>query len=262
MTQQEAHRRPILWWLPIVALNVSFWIVAPVMTLIYGCGTVLYATIVHYLLRNPRFTKRVIRRSLSYYAAILLRCGWPLVRVRFVDFDPGQKPPVVLVANHRSSSDGFMLAFVPFECVEILNIWPSRLPIVGAIGRVAEFLRVREMPFDEFLEAGSRLISVGCSVIAFPEGTRSGSRALGQFHGAAFRLAQHCSVSVVPIAIAGNEKIPPRGSALLRPGRITVTRLPPITPAEYAGMSPYQLKNLARDRIRTYMDTIEPGGGH
>jgi 1-acyl-sn-glycerol-3-phosphate acyltransferase len=59
---------------------------------------------------------------------------------------------------------------------------------------------------------------------------------------------------VVPIAICGNERIPPRGSLLLRPGRIVVNKLPAITPSQYAGMTPFKLKNLVRDAIRQHLD--------
>jgi hypothetical protein len=47
--------------------------------------------------------------------------------------------------------------------------------------------------------------------------------------------------------------MPPRGSALLRPGRITVTKLPAIGPDTFAGMNPYLLKNLVREKIQQYL---------
>ena len=254
------QRHSILWWLQIVLLNVSFWILFTIVSILYGSAAVLCLTMVHYTLRNRRLTKRLIRRAISYYGAMVDRCGWPFIRVRYVDCAPDEKPPFVFAVNHRSSSDGFLMGLLPVELVQVLNIWPAHTPVIGPLARAGEYLRVREMPFDEFLEAGSRLISVGCSVVVFPEGTRSGSRTLGPFHGAGFRLAQRCGVKIAPIAIAGNERMPPRGSLLLRPGRVTVTKLPSITPEQYAGISPYQLKNLAREKIRTHLDAIEQSG--
>jgi 1-acyl-sn-glycerol-3-phosphate acyltransferase len=260
MPQQEPNGRSILWWAQTAALNLVFWLVVPILSVIYGVTALLYVTFLRYTLRNPRLTKRLIRRAISYYGAIICRCGWPFVRVKFVDCEPGSKTPSVFVANHRSTSDGFLMSYLPLECVQVLNIWPAHMPVMGALARAAEYLKVREMPFDEFLEAGAKLLSIGCCVIAFPEGTRSGSRTLGPFHGSSFRLAQRCGVNVVPIAIAGNENIPRKGSLLLHPGRITFTKLPAISPEQCASMSPYQLKNLARDRIRQYLDTIESRG--
>lgn len=259
MTRQVAHRRSILWWARLLALNLVFWTIAPVLSVLYGTVVAMYVTLVHYILGNRRLTKRLTRRGISYYGAMMVRCGWPFVRVRVVDCDPEEKLPCVFVSNHRSLSDGFLMSYLPIETVQVLNIWPAHMPVMGTLATKAEYLKVREMPFDEFLEAGSELLSIGCSVIAFPEGTRSGSRTLGPFHGSSFRLAQHCGISIVPIAIAGNEDIPHKGSLLLHPGRITFTKLPAIKPEHYAGMSPYQLKNLARDRIRAHLDTLESG---
>lgn len=146
------------------------------------------------------------------------------------------------------------MAFLPFECVQVLNIWPARIPVLKFIASQAGYLKVREMPFDEFLEKGTKLLKEGCSVIAFPEGTRSGNREMGQFHGSAFRLAQHDSVKIVPIVLAGNKEIPPRGSALLRPGHIVVSKLPSVKPEQYAGMNPYRLKTLVRETIRQHLE--------
>jgi 1-acyl-sn-glycerol-3-phosphate acyltransferase len=111
------------------------------------------------------------------------------------------------------------------------------------------------MPFEEFLQFGSKLLAEGCSIIAFPEGTRSGNREMGQFHGSAFRLAQHNGVKIVPIVLAGNKEIPPRGSALLHPGHIVVSKLPSLSPEQYSQMNPYRLKTLVRDKIRKHLET-------
>ena len=134
------------------------------------------------------------------------------------------------------------MSVLPVECVEILNIWPSRLPFVNCFSRLAGYLRVREMPFDQFIEAGSRLLADGVSIIAFPEGTRSGSCNLGQFHGSAFRLAQHAGAKICPLTISGNENIPPRGSLVLHPGRIVISKLPAVTCEQYKEMNAYRLK--------------------
>jgi 1-acyl-sn-glycerol-3-phosphate acyltransferase len=248
-----SHARSPVDGLKFIWLNLWFWSIAPLVTA--GFFTVGYAMIVcHWWIgRDWRKTQRLLRRTISWYGATILRVPWPLVRIRFVDLSPEEKPPFVFVCNHPASSDGYLMAFLPFECVQVLNIWPSRIPILRFIARHAGYLKVREMPFEEFLEAGSKLLREGCSVIAFPEGTRSGHRDMGPFHGSAFRLAQHSGVKIVPIALAGNQDIPPRGSALLRPGRVVVTKLPSVTSESHAGMNPYVLKNSVRERIQQYL---------
>jgi 1-acyl-sn-glycerol-3-phosphate acyltransferase len=104
------------------------------------------------------------------------------------------------------------------------------------------------------------LLADGCSIVAFPEGTRSGSRKIGPFHGSAFRLAQATGVPLVPLGIAGNERMPPRGSAILRPGRIVITKLPAVTKEQYEGMSPFQLKSNVRQTVQKHLNETERRG--
>jgi 1-acyl-sn-glycerol-3-phosphate acyltransferase len=226
----------------ILLLNIMFWTLAAFVTLLFLLVGTPYLTAARVLTRNRRYTLRLLRRTISHYGAAILRCGWPLVRVRFVDLSPAAPPPFIFVANHRSSSDPFLMACLPFECIQVLNNWPARIPVLGVVSRIAGYLKVRQMPVEDFIQEGSKLLAEGCSIIAFPEGTRSGSTRMGPFHGAAFRLAQRTGARIVPLAIAGNENTPPRGSLLLHPGRISVTKLPAITAEQYAGMTPYALK--------------------
>lgn len=246
-TQSVVSRLKIVW------LNLWFWTVAPLVTAVFLSSAFVYVCLYGVVVRNRRKTDRLIRRTISRYGAIILRCPWPLVRVKFVDYAPGDTPPFVFVCNHPASSDGFLMACLPFECVQVLNIWPSKIPILKFIAGQAGYLKVREMSFEDFLAAGSKLLKEGCSIIAFPEGTRSGHRQMGPFHGSAFRLAQQNQVKIVPIVLAGNRDIPPRGSALLRPGRVVVSKLPAIGPEKSSQMTPFLLKNRVRETIQQHL---------
>ena len=252
---QGPPRRSLSASLQIVWLNAWFWTVAPLVTIVYVIGAAFWVVLFLGATQNRRRTQRVIRRSISHYGEIILKLPWPLVRVKYVDYAPDETPPFVFVSNHRSSSDGFLMACLPFECIQVLNIWPTRIPLLGLIGKLAGYLSPREMPFEEYLRAGSKLLAEGCSIIAFPEGTRSGSRVLGQFHGSTFRVAMHNRVKIVPLAICGNEYIPRRGSAWLNPGQIVVSKLPAVFPERFAEMTPFKLKTMVREMIRQHLET-------
>jgi 1-acyl-sn-glycerol-3-phosphate acyltransferase len=254
MEALTAQRKTALSRLCVVWLNVSFWSLLALVSISFLVLAVPYGYLFDLLGRNRRRTLWYVRRSISHYGAAVIHCGWPLIRVRFVDYAPQEKPPFVFVANHRSSSDAFLMAVLPFEVVQILNIWPSKLPFVNCFSRLAGYLRVREMPFEQFIEAGSKLLAEGVSIIAFPEGTRSGSCKMGQFHGSAFRLAQHVGAKICPLAISGNEHIPPRGSLVMHPGRIVISKLPSLTCEQYKDLNAYRLKTRAREMIRNHLD--------
>jgi 1-acyl-sn-glycerol-3-phosphate acyltransferase len=254
MEPRKAQAKTVLSWAGIIWLNIAFWIFFTLWTLILALIAIPYYVLFNLISRNQRKSDRLIRRTITIYGRAVIHSGWPLVRLNFVDRAPDDKPPFVFVANHRSTSDAFLMAFLSFECVQVLNIWTSRMPLVNYLSRTAGYLRVRELPFEEFMEQGTRLLAAGVSVIAFPEGTRSGSRKLGPFHGAAFRLAQRSGVKICPITISGSENIPLRGSLVMHPGRIVITKLPAITSEQYAGLNAFALKNRVRETIDRHLE--------
>jgi 1-acyl-sn-glycerol-3-phosphate acyltransferase len=113
------------------------------------------------------------------------------------------------------------------------------------------------MPPDLFFEQAVILLKEKVSIIFFPEGTRSGGKQMGNFHGSAFRLALKSKAPIVPLCISGNENIPPKGSLLLRPGTIRVRRLPAITWAEYKDLTVFSLKNKVREIISNELQLME-----
>lgn len=254
MVPREPLKKSIIALASILWLNVVFWTVAPLITLAFLVVGSCHVGVFALLARRRRRVLRLIRRTISHYGAAVLKCGWPLVRVRYVDLGPDAKPPFVFVSNHRSASDAFLMACLPFECIQVLNIWPSKIPIFGQIAAIAGYLKVREIPIDTFMLKGAKLLGEGASIIAFPEGTRSGSRRIGPFHGTAFRLAKQVGVNIVPLAISGNENIPKRKSMVLHPGQIVVSKLPAVTCEQYKDMSAYKLKGFVRERIRQHLD--------
>ena len=127
------------------------------------------------------------------------------------------------------------------------------------------YLSVREMPYAEFADKTAKLINEGVSIAAFPEGTRSRDKSVGQFHSAIFRTALATHAAIVPVCITGNENVPPIGSGFLRPGLVKIHRLPALTWNEYGTFSAFKLKNYCRDMIAQevlIMDTeSRPAGG-
>jgi 1-acyl-sn-glycerol-3-phosphate acyltransferase len=234
----------------VVWLNLYFWPIFTGVTLFCAALAVVCLAAFDFVVRNRRRTLRLIRLCIGLYGRIVIRLGWPLVRARFVDLSPDDKPPFVFVANHLSSSDSFLMGMLPFECIEVFNNWPDRIPFVKWFSSAAGFLRIRQMSFEEFVAAGTRLLAEGVSIIVFPEGTRSRTGEIGPFHGSAFRLAQSAGVAICPLAISGNHQIPARGSLVLHPGRVQVAKLPALTRQQYDGMNPYVLKTRVRDMIQ------------
>ncbi len=208
---------------------------------------------------SKRYAMKRFRRAISWYGLIVIYIlPFPLVRVKYIDYEKGRREgPLLFICNHRSTSDPYLAACFPYEIIQVVNIWPFRIPVLGYMAKAADYLSIREMTIDEFYHAGEKLFSEGVSMLAFPEGTRSGSRKMGPFHGATFRLALRTRVPLVPVCITGNENIPRKGSLLLNPGSIKIHALPSLEWDDYKDLTSLQLKRKVWALLADKMTEIE-----
>jgi 1-acyl-sn-glycerol-3-phosphate acyltransferase len=207
---------------------------------------------------SHRWTMKRFRRAISWYGKIITSIPFPFIKLRYEDLGKcGAGEPYIFICNHRAASDAFLMCVLPHECVQIVNVWPFKIPVLGLYARFSGYLNIRKMSHEQFMEQAKKLLSDGVSIIFFPEGTRSASRTMGSFHGAAFRLALESKAAVVPLCISGNENIPPKGSLLLRPGTIRVRRLQAITWDEYRDLNAFAFKNRVWHIINTELSVME-----
>src|SRR5436190_10024487 len=82
--------------------------------------------------------------------------------------------------------------------------------------------------FGAYDVAAVRILS-GSSVVVFPEGTRGHAYPLRPFKKGPFVLAIAAGVPIVPIIVHGTIEIMPKGSFWVRPGRIDVHLLEPVS---------------------------------
>ncbi len=200
---------------------------------------------------SHRNAMKKFRRAISWYGLGVCKIlPFPFVRVYFKDFDTSiNQGPFIFICNHRSASDPFLMAYLPYEVIQVVNIWPFKIPVLGFAAKCAGYLSVREMSFEDFANKTIKLLNSGVSIAAFPEGTRSADGSVGQFHSAIFRVAINSGYPIVPVCITGNENIPARGTLLLRPGVIKIHKLKSIIYDEYKDFSPYKLKNRIRQIV-------------
>ena len=210
------------------------------------------------LFAGRRRTMKLFRRAIGWWGRGITLVPFPFVEVSYEDNSGGAAGgPYIFVCNHRSFSDGFLMSVLTLEGVQVVNIWPFRIPVLGFFARAAGYLNIRMMQTEEFFEKATGLLRENVSVIFFPEGTRSGSRKMGNFHGSAFRLALKSRAPIVPLCISGSEIILPKGSFVLRPGTIRVRSLPAITWSEYKEWSVFTLKNRVREIIGNELALME-----
>ena len=206
----------------------------------------------------PRKTWKRFRRAISWYGKAVMAVPYPFIKIRHERLGNNSPDgPYIFVCNHRSTADPFLIGVLPQEVVQTVNIWPFRIPVLGVYAKFSGYLNIRMMPRDEFMSRASQLLREGVSIVFFPEGTRSTTGKMGSFHGAAFRLALESRASVVPLCIAGAEKVFPKGSSLVRPGTITVRELPAIPWDDYKNLTAFAFKNRVGKVIDQELSKME-----
>ncbi len=233
-----------------MCFNIIFYTLFVVFSLVSIPVLTIFVVFCRFIMSHRQTMKR-LRRAISWYGAVIIRIlPFPWVRIAYKDYSQNvSNGPYVFICNHRSASDPFLMAVLPVEAVQVVNIWPFRLPVLGVVAKIAGYLSVRQMSFEDFFAKTTKLLREGVSIVVFPEGTRSRDNSVGQFHSAIFRVALHTRTPVVPLCITGNESVPPIGSGLLHPGIIKIHRLKPIFWEEYGAFGAFKFKNYVRQII-------------
>jgi 1-acyl-sn-glycerol-3-phosphate acyltransferase len=130
--------------------------------------------------------------------------------------------PVLLVANHRSFSDPFLIGIClrrPLHFVAKKELFDSRWKarILLALGA---FPISRGESDEMAMETARIILERGGAVGIFPEGTRVRPGPLGQPKRGAGRLALETGAPIVPVAISGTEDI--RRGWRIRPRKVRV----------------------------------------
>jgi 1-acyl-sn-glycerol-3-phosphate acyltransferase len=145
--------------------------------------------------------------------------------------------PVILVANHPTLGDPFMLAFGTQRWVSWLA-WDEAFdwPGVGSLMRLYKAIPLNlEKPKPSSLKAAYGVLARGRILGMFFEGERSFTYGLNTpLKTGAARMALRSGAIVVPCTVSGARRAWPREQALPGPGKIVVRYHPPIDPKTVA----------------------------
>ncbi len=145
--------------------------------------------------------------------------------------------PCIFVANHASNFDPFvLLPALPRRVAILVKSELFRIPIFASAMRRADYISVdRSDKTDRGASITScvRTLERGISILIFPEGTRSPSGRLRDFKKGAFTIAIEASTPILPVAIAGTQKLLRKGSWIVQPGTASARFCPPVDPVGY-----------------------------
>lgn len=160
--------------------------------------------------------------------------------------------PAVVVSNHESTADPFLLSFLPWDMRWIAKEELFKLPLIGWLMKLGGDIPLRRGKADsvrQMMADCHTTLESGMPVMIFPEGTRTPDGRLLPFKDGAFRLAIEAGVPIVPLALAGTRRCRPKGSLSFSDARAVVKVLEPIPTAGLTLDDVEKLKRLTRSRI-------------
>ncbi|WP_052158357.1 HAD-IB family hydrolase [Lacinutrix jangbogonensis] len=139
--------------------------------------------------------------------------------------------PAVFCFNHQSAADFFIvMKLIRHDFTGVAKKELERTPI-GPIFKALGAIYVDRSNKGKAIEAMQPAVDAlkgGISVAIAPEGTRSGSKTLGEFKKGAFHLAMQAGVPIIPIVIKNAYMAMPKGTSMFKPTHIEVVVLDPV----------------------------------
>ena len=170
----------------------------------------------------------------------------------------GERPPdidthaYVVVANHESQADPFLLSFLPWDMRWVAKEDLFKQPLSGWAMRLGGDIPLRRGEGESvracLLEC-ERALRGGISVMMFPEGTRSADGNLLPFKDGAFDLAIRAGVPILPIALAGTRAMRPKHSRWFGKAHACAKILAPIPTTGMKEAEVGRLRDQARAAI-------------
>jgi 1-acyl-sn-glycerol-3-phosphate acyltransferase len=139
--------------------------------------------------------------------------------------------PAIVIANHQSFLDIFMLVMQTPKLLLLTNDWVWNSPIFGAVVRMAGYIPAAHGT-EQILPGLREKVAQGYSIAIFPEGTRSADGTIQRFHKGAFFLAEQLGLDILPLLIHGTRETMRKGHWYLNDGQMTLKYLPRISPTD------------------------------
>ncbi len=170
----------------------------------------------------------------------------------------------VVVSNHQSTADPFLLSSLPWDMRWISKESLFKLPLLGWMmqaGGDIPLKRGDRSSVEKMFEACRQTLAAGVSVMIFPEGTRSPDGKLGPFKDGAFTLAIETQRPMLPLAVYGTRACRPKGSLWFGEAKAVVRVLEPVPTTGLTLEDLPKLREAVREKIAVAVTELEREAG-
>ena len=202
------------------------------------CGAVLFLVVMYlkiWVLCRPGVSAQAVRmkicRTMRFFCLSLPRVKFNLLLGNKAfsgrkAFETAEKffdshPSSVIISNHQSHLDLMCLLALSPSIIVLTNRWTQKTPVYGGIIRKAGYLCTDD-GIDANGEFFRRIKDKDCSLLVFPEGTRSADCTVLKFKSGAFAICASQQADLIPVVLFGPGEILPKGEHIIRRGRTVV----------------------------------------
>jgi 1-acyl-sn-glycerol-3-phosphate acyltransferase len=167
------------------------------------------------------------------------------------------RKPYIVVSNHQSMADIPLISHLPWEMKWIAKKELFDTPVVGWMMKMAGDISVDRKADSRRAQSLIETLSYlkkKCSVMFFPEGTRSLNGKVHRFNDGAFLLAIKAGVPVLPLVLDGSRDCLPKHSWKF--GKTQVVKLRVLEPIETEGMNRDHVAELREETRQVIIKQI------
>ena len=219
----------------------------------------LWTTIATIILGIPVMVAGLLSRTGNLAFSISKLWAYTMLAVSFVRTEIKNKnkilkgTPYIIISNHQSHYDIITLVTtlgIQFRWIikkEIL-----KLPIFGYALYASRNIfidRSNTTSAIESINKGFDRLPKGVSVMVFAEGTRSPDGQIHEFKKGGFMIAIARKIPILPVTVNGSRRVLPKGSLVVKPGKIQVVIGDPIDTSGYATDTVQELIDKTRQVV-------------
>ena len=172
------------------------------------------------------------------------------------DFDKSKK--YVYMPNHVSLLDApITVSFFPqfinaIEAKEHFD-WPLYGTLIKKWGNIP----INRKSIQESIKSShiaQKKLKDGNSLIIFPEGGRTKNGQLLKFKKLPFHIAKSANVAIIPVGLSGVFSLNPKGTMLLKPGKIKIKLGELINEDEVQSLSINELMSITKNKVESLIE--------
>jgi len=197
--------------------------------------------------RDPvRYRTGRLFRALGY-AISRINPYWNITIEGHTEVD--DRAPYIVVSNHLSNADIPLISNLPWEMKWVAKKELFAVPVIGWMMKWAQDIPVDRAASNKrvgVFEKCSYYLDNHCSVMFFPEGTRSRDGKLKRFSMGAFDLAVKKGIPILPLVIEGTQQCLPKKD----------WQFPPSAFVKLKVLAPVPTKKLTAGDAYSLMESI------